>query len=71
MWNGGSTKFMRLTVTNNDSSVKSINILIHDGKVYGNVTWQCEGVNSIGKLTTSAIAKLVVKDSNGKVVFGA
>lgn len=71
VWNGGSTKFMRLTVTNNDSSVKSINILIHDGKVYGNVTWQCEGVNSIGKLTTSAIAKLVVKDSNGKVVFGA
>ena len=45
-------------------------IFFHGGKVYGNVTWQCEGVSVIGKLTAANLDNLVVKDCNGNVVFG-
>ena len=71
VWNEGNTKLTRLTVKYTDGTAKEMIIFFHDGKVYGNATWQCEGVSAIGKLSTSSLSKLVVKDSNGNVVYGA
>lgn len=70
IWNNGNTKLTRLTVKYTDGTTKEMIIFFHGGKVYGNVTWQCEGVSVIGKLTAANLDNLVVKDCNGNVVFG-
>lgn len=71
VWNSGSTKLTLVTLTYADGTKKEMVIFVHGGKVYGNVTWSCTGISQIGKLTTSALANLVVTDSDGAVVYGA
>lgn len=71
VWNSGNTKLTKFTVTYTDGTVKEMVIFFHNGKVFGNATWHCDGVSEIGKLSASTLSKLKVWDFDGRVRYGS